>query len=202
MTPPLDDDELHSLLARGGLSGAQRDRIFERVVAAHPPPRRSRRWVGIAAGALLPIAALVALGVSRYQSDDGGAEWLVPKGEGNAPTIEARCPGRPPGECRAGDRLIFELDGANGGGFFAGYADCQGKERVWYAPGSDGNLPEVAPAPGHAVVPRAARIGPEHGVGTCSLQLFLLNERVDRGQLLSGKLKPLSRAVVPIEVVP
>lgn len=202
MTPPLDDDDLHSLLAQGGLSGAQRDRIFENVVAAQTSARSWPRWVGVAAGVLLPVAALVALGISRRGPAAEDGEWLVPKGDGAGPTIEARCPERKPGECRAGDRLIFEIDGAEKGGFFAGYADCVGKERVWYAPGSDGKLPAVPPTRGHAVVPRAARIGAEHGTSTCSLNLFLLQEHADRARLLSGTLKPLSHAVVPIKIAP
>lgn len=201
MTPPLDDDDLHSLLASGGLSGAQRDRIFEQVAGAQPEVRRSRRWIGIAAGALLPIAALVALGISRRDPGVEGGEWLVAKGNDPGPIIEARCPDRKLGECRAGDRLIFELDGAKEGGFFAGYADCEGKERVWYAPSSDGSLPAVPPSLGHAVLPRAARLGAEHGEGKCSLHLFLLGERVDRARLLAGDVKARARAVVPIEIV-
>jgi hypothetical protein len=201
MTPPLDDDDLHSLLARGGLSGAQRDRIFDNVVGAQPSARRSRRWVGVAAGVLLPIAALVALGVSG-RAPDGEGEWLVPKGTGAGATIEARCPGRKPGECRVGDRLIFELDGAKDGGFFAGYAECEGKERVWYAPTADGTLPTIAPAKGHTVVPQAARIGAEHGLGACVLHLFLLGERVDRARLSAGAVEPRARGTVRIKMMP
>lgn len=202
MTSPLDDEDLHSLLARGRLSGAQRDRIFENVMEAQQPAQRSRRWGVIATGALLPIAALVALGISLRDPAGDRREWLVPKGDAAGPTIEARCLGRKPGECRAGDRLMFELDGAKTGGFFAGYADCAGKERVWYAPGADGILPEVSPSAGHTVVARAARIGAEHGSTTCTLNLFLLGERADRARLLAGGVKPLSRAVVSLKILP
>lgn len=197
----MDDDDLHSLLARGGLSGAQRDRIFDNVVGAQPSARRSLRWVGVASGVLLPLAALVAFGISR-RAPDGESEWLVPKGTGAGATIEARCPARKAGECRHGDRLVFELDGADDGGFFAGYADCDGKERVWYAPSADGNLPAVPPTKGHTVLPQAARIGAEHGVGTCSLHLYLLGARVDRARLAAGAVEPRARGMVKIKMMP
>ena len=205
MTSPLEDeedeDDLHSLLARGGLSGAQRDRIFDNVAAAQAPARRSRRWVGVVAGALVPLAALVAFGISRRDPNSGG-EWLVAKGSGKGATIEARCPGRKRGECRAGDRLIFELDGAKEGGFFAGYADCEGKERIWYAPSFEGKLPQVPPAQGHTVVSQAARIGAEHGATACSLHLFLLAEPADRARVASGAAALRSRAVVRLKMIP
>jgi hypothetical protein len=201
MTPPLDDDDLHSLLAQGGLSGAQRDRVFEEVIAAQTPARRRWRWAGLG-GALLPIAALVALWISRREPPAERGDWLVAKGTGSGATIEARCPGRKPGECHAGDRLIFELDGAKAGGFFAGYAECEGKERIWYAPSADGELPALEPNPGHSVVPQAARIGTEHGVGLCTLRLFLLHERADRARLLSGEMKADSTVTLSLRIIP
>jgi hypothetical protein len=202
MTPPTDDDSLHSLLAQGGLSGTQRDRILDNVLDARAKPRRSKRLITIGLGALLPVAALVALGISRGGGDSEDEGWLVPKGVGSGAVLEARCPKRKAGECHVGDRLIFEANGVKDGGLFAGYAECGSRPRVWYFPSPDGELPALAARPGLVVVPQAARIGAEHGVGACSIHLFLLEGRASREQLLSGTIEPRARAVVPITISP
>lgn len=201
MTPPLDDDDLHSLLARGGLSGAQRDRIFEQALTAQPSQGGLRRWAATA-GIVLPIAALLAFVITRREPSTERGHWLAPKGTEGGALIAAHCPGRSAGECRAGDRLIFEVDGAKTGGFFAGYAECEGKERIWYAPRPDGTLPVLEPNGGHSVLPQAVRIGAEHGTGLCTLRLFLLAERTDRTRLLSGGAKAGASVTLPLRIVP
>lgn len=197
MPPPdLDDDSLHTLLSRGRLSGAQRDRIFEHVAREHAASRR----VPWAVVAILPVAAAIALAAGVWWKQDGDPSLrLVPKGTGTGALAGARCPDREAGRCRIGDRLIFEVDGAAQGGFFAGYAECAAGERIWYFPTKDGALPAVAAAEGHAVLGQAARIGQEHGVGRCLLHLFVLEAPLGRAELASGKVP--SSAIVPLEIV-
>jgi hypothetical protein len=202
MTPPTDDESLHSLLAQGGLSGAQRDRILENVLDAQAKPRRGKRFITVGLGALLPVAALVALGISRGGGDSEDKGWLVAKGVGTGAVLEARCPKRKAGECHVGDRLIFEANGVKDGGLFAAYAECGSRPRVWYFPSPDGEMPALPARPGLVVVPQAARIGEEHGVGACSIHLWLLEGRVGREQLLSGKIEPRASAIVPITILP
>ena len=198
----MDDDSLHVLLAQGRLSGPQRDRIFENAFGANQSIRRFRR-PALALGALLPIAAGVAffLASAPEGGETGPSRWLAAKGLVGEPELGARCPERAPGTCRVGDRLIFEIDGAKGGGFFAAYADCEARERIWYFPAQDGTMAAVPAAEGYSVLDRAARIGEEHGVGHCVVHLFLLDHPVDRTALPSEVGDGVTVAV-PIVITP
>ena len=198
----MDEDSLHALLAGGRLSGPQRDRILERVLDTHARPRAGRRVLFATLAAALPVAALLALAVRQAPAppETPSGEWLVPKGEPGAALVEAHCPGRPTGECRRGDRLIFQVDGAARGGHFAAYADCAGRERIWYFPSETGTLPSVPVGAVHFVVPEAARVGDEHGDGRCTLHLFLLEEPADRSSIASGKVRAHSRVEFPLVV--
>ena len=197
----MDDDSLHSLLARGRLSGAQRERVFEGAL------RKSgagvRRWAALGGGVALAAAAAAALwiGASATSGPNGAnSSELVAKGT-RGPVLLASCPGRPAGECHVGDRLIFELEGARERGFFAAYAECAGRERIWYFPTASGTLPEIDPSRARTVVDKAARIGPEHGVGHCKLYLFALAEKMSRAALLAGAAAG-SRTELSLEVEP
>jgi hypothetical protein len=200
----MDDDSLHSLLARGRLSGAQRERILERVLDEHATPRRaSRRWV-VAASIALPAAAVVALviGLREPAGGDAGLGPLVPKGAPAGAVLGASCRNRLPGECRHGDRLIFSVDGADAGGSFAGYAECRSPERIWYFPSADGAAPSVPASAGLHVVEQAVRIGQEHGTGPCKVHLFLLDGPAERAAVLSGTAGVTAKAVIPLTVTP
>jgi hypothetical protein len=198
----MDDDSLHVLLSRGRLSGPQRDRIFENAFGAARSVRRFRR-PALALAALLPVAAGLALFL-RSAPERGEARptgWLAAKGSVREPEFGARCPERAPGTCRVGDRLIFELDGANSGGFFAAYADCEARERIWYFPARGATMAAVPATEGHTVFEQAARIGKEHGVGRCVVHLFLLDRPVDRSVLPSEAHEGVT-AAVPIVITP
>jgi hypothetical protein len=200
----MDDDSLHSLLARGRLSGAQRDRILDRVLDEHAAARPRRRWA-IAAGVALPVAAAIALALGlRATATEGDAPggWLVPKGDGVSIHLEARCPERAAGSCHKGDRLVFSADGVKRNGFFAAHATCGSGERIWYFPAADGTLPSIRAEAGHVVVNQAARIGDEHGTGRCELSLFLLEEPADRAEVLAGSAKIAAKATISLEVLP
>jgi hypothetical protein len=200
----MDDDSLHSLLARGRLSGAQRDRILERVLDEHAPPRRAfRRWV-VAASVALPAAAAMALVLALRgpAGDDAEVGAPVPKGAHAGAVFEARCSDRAPGQCRSGDRLIFSVDGADAGGSLAGYAECGAHERIWYFPTMDGAAPRIPARAGVQVVEQVVRIGKEHGTGPCKVHLFLLEAPGDRASLLSGKARVRASAVIPLTIGP
>jgi hypothetical protein len=184
----MDDDSLHVLLSRGRLSGPQRDRIFERAFNGSRGARHWGRRAAYTAAALLPVAAAVALLLrpGPEASDGGPAGWLAAKGLPGTPALGARCPERAPGSCRKGDRLIFEVTGAAGGGFLAAYADCDARERIWYFPTQNAGMAVVPPAEGHSVLQRAARIGEEHGAGRCVVHLALLDHPVERADVLAG----------------
>jgi hypothetical protein len=98
--------------------------------------------------------------------------------------------------------LIFSVDGAEGGGSFAGYAECGSRERIWYFPAGDGAAPGVPARAGVHVVEQVVRIGAEHGTGTCKLHLFLLEGPGTRAELLAGTARVRATAVIPLTVAP
>lgn len=199
----MDDDSLHSLLARGGLSGAQRERALAGAL------RRARwagvgRWAAIGAATVLPAAAALVLllrGTERAPMSVAPGVSLVAKGA-KGPVPSARCPDRLPGECHVGDRLLFEVDGVSHAAFFAAYADCAAGARIWYFPTAQGELPALAPDSTPSLVPKAARIGEEHGIGTCLLHLFVLDQPESRASLATGATGSTNRTDVSIEIKP
>lgn len=198
---PLDDDSLHSLLARGRLSGAQRERALE---AALQQARGGRGWARRVVGSGLALAAAAAVAVwivgGTSPGEGSQAPTLVAKGS-DAPLLTASCMGRPAGECHSGDRLIFEIEGARARGFFAAYAECASGERIWYFPTATGSLPEIVPNSARTIIGQAARIGSEHGVGRCELTLFALGQPSSREELLAPGSRHVRRALV-LEVKP
>lgn len=192
------------MLAGGRLSGQQRERILERLPDAARDRRRN--WV-VAVTALVPLAAAITLLVRPQHSKTtaesatvGMASGLRPKG-GDAPMLAARCEGRATGKCRVGDRLIFEVDGLTRPSSFGAYADCDGRERIWYFPTADGAEPELTPAD-RSVVNQAARVGQEHGVGACQLHLFLLQKPTSRNALAAGKPDGGVETIQTLEIEP
>jgi len=184
------------------MSGAQRERALE---GALPRSRGGvRRWAAIGAGLALPLAATLALFVGTPQGPaavPAESDALVAKGP-DGPLLRASCLGRPAGECRVGDRLIFEVEGAKAAGHFAAYAECGSGERIWYFPTARGELPKVLDAEPRTVIDQAARIGPEHGVGTCALHLFALERPATRAELVTGDLAGVIRADISLGVKP
>src|SRR5581483_2694056 len=138
---------------------------------------RSRPLVwGIASLATGLTAILILVGATR--SADRPAAWLAAKGPAAKPVLQARCPQSPPGQCRRGDSLLFEVDGATQGGWFAAYSEDPAAQRLWYFPDARGHLAQVAGRAGYSLVPMSARIGPEHAIGRHTVHLFLLDHPV------------------------
>ena len=197
----MDDDSLHALLARGRLSGAQRERAFEGALRQSRRGTRTR-WAVLAGAALLPLAAAAALLLRTPPTGDPAtSSALVAKGA-DGPVLRATCAGRPSGECRPLDRLIFEVEGAKAPGFFAAYADCASGERIWYFPTAGGELPAYAGNGARTVIDKAARIGPEHGMGACKLHLFALERPLPRSSLVAGDVAGAFSANLNVEVRP
>jgi hypothetical protein len=149
---------------------------------------------------LVPLAAAAALFLRT--PDGGDTAWrggFVAKGTGG-PVLHASCAGRPTGECRTSDQLIFEVEGAAQPGFFAAYADCPSRPRIWYFPTPAGELPAFAGARTRTVIDKAARIGPEHGTGPCTLHLFALERPASRASLVAGDVRGAFRTDVNVEV--
>jgi hypothetical protein len=195
-----DDRSIRFLLAGGRLSGADHDRIVERLRRPQRARTRAPGWL-LGLGALASVGAIaVAIGLRR-PGDERGA--LTAKGAAPAgPVLEARCPDRPRGVCRLGDRLIFEVGGAPAGALLAAWAERAGGERIWYFPTRDGRLASVPAGAGPGLVAEAARIGPEHAPGRYTLHLVVVAHAVDRAALVGGGVRSAGEASLPLEVTP
>jgi hypothetical protein len=205
-----DDDAIHLLLARGRLSGAARERILARVLgalaAARAPWRRlaprAAAWASAAAAAGAAVVLLLARAPSPSSLPSPAPMPLAARGAAGAPFVQARCAGRPPAQCRRGDRLLFEVDGAEGGGLLAAYAEPAAGERIWYFPTVTGHLGAIPAGAGHVVVPEAARLGDEHAPGRYTLHLLVLDGPATRAELVAGRAPARAAVAVPIEVLP
>ena len=198
---PDDDSALRFLLAGGRLAGADHDRILGRIRRAAAPRRRLGWWLAGFGAALSAATAVLVLGVGlRHAAPGGDAGALTAKGLGGGAGVEARCPGRPRGSCRVGDKLIFEVEGAPDGGLLAAYAESGSGERIWYFPTREGRLAQVPASAGTCVVGEAARIGDEHAAGRYTLHLYVLDRAVDRATLVAGKAHARAERVLPLEV--
>jgi hypothetical protein len=204
------DDAIRLLLARGRLPGAARERILARVLravaAVRAPWRRLARvraaaWVSAAAAA---TGATVVLLLARAPSPPPSPIPLrhAARGAAGAPFVQARCEGRPPAQCRRGDRLLFEVDGAERGGLLAAYAEAPAGERIWYFPTVAGHWGAIPARAGHVIVPEAARLEGEHAPGRYALHLLVLDRPATRADLAAGRAPALAAAVVPLEVLP
>jgi hypothetical protein len=204
-----DDESIHLLLGQGRPSGAQRDRILEQVLRASVPRRqpRWRQWLALSA---LPTAAVavvaIAFVVHPRDTDSAASSSLTAKGSTAGPAaalvLQAGCPGRPPGSCRTGDQLVFEVAGARQAGWLAAWAEGPGGARIWYFPAADGRLAAIAPDPGRAVLDQGARLGVEHPPGRYAVHLVALDAPADRAALLAGRAPARASAVVPLEIAP
>jgi hypothetical protein len=160
--------------------------------------------MAVGAAALAPLAAAAGfalLGGSGESPPATSSQTFAAKGPSQS-LLSARCPGRPAGECRIGDRLVFEVEGAKAPAFFAAYADCAARERIWYFPTANGELPAIPGGQARAVVPTAAHIGSEHGTGVCHLHLFALAQRESRDTLVGGGEQHTARADLLLNIAP
>jgi hypothetical protein len=196
-----DDSAIRFLLAGGRLAGADHDRILARIRRAAAPRRRLGWWLAGFGATLSAAAAALVLGVGlRHAAREGDAGALTAKGLPGGAGLEARCPGRPRGSCRIGDKLIFEVEGATEGGLLAAFAESASGEKIWYFPTREGRLAQVPASAGTSIVGEAARIGDEHATGRYTLHLYVLDRPVDRATLAAGKAHARAERAQPLEV--
>jgi hypothetical protein len=101
--------------------------------------------------------------------------------------------------------LTFRVESLREEGYFAAYARGPSGSIVWYFPSTGGELPRVEPSPTRRILPRGARIGPEHIPGRYELHLFLLREKASKEALLAparvGTIV-IAHSVQALEVLP
>jgi hypothetical protein len=199
----LPDNELDRLLARGRLSGPDRDRILDRVLqnVGTEPARRPRGWlVAIASAAAAAIVAVVVWVALQPGDRDEGFRT---KGGGAGVAVEIGCRH---GEdirrdrCARGDRLLVQVDGLGQEAYLAAWADGPDGRRVWYFPEDDGVMPRVVPGGGPVLVDRSVGIGDEHAPGNYQITVLILAEKAGREELLDAE--PMTVQSFDLEVTP
>lgn len=149
------------------------------------------------AGAVAAALVLVHRGPEEGFTSKGGAAAPAPRVEAECLEGGARCP--------RGATLVFRVEGAGEGGLLAAYAEREGGgDRVWYFPSkNDPSLVTVPPSVGLEVLPRGARLGPEHTPGRYVVTTILVKHDMPVDALLSPNAPDvLGRFTTPIEVTP
>jgi hypothetical protein len=180
----VNDGELDALLARGGLSGAARERVLENVLDRVSPEKRSVRRLAVAIA--LPAAAAMALFVAgsgtlgKWRGQD--AAFGARGGKSASVRVDAVCTGGPMEACPRGSRLIFHASPDTRPGYLAAYADpVGGGERIWYF-SADGESPHL----GADSVDRAVVVGAEHVAARYKVHLLVGTRPLTRPEALVG----------------
>jgi hypothetical protein len=171
----------HTLLSHGNLSGAEREQLLDRVLAAvrERPPlwRRATVWAGTAT-ALAGAAAFLIF--ARPASVERA---LRAKGEA-APIVRADCEPGGLEACRLGGTLMFAVEGTRPDARLAAWAEpVGGGERIWYFSG-DGESPSVGDQTADSILRRGIRLGPEHHAGAYRLTVMVTAAPLPRAALL------------------
>ena len=182
-----DDDGLDRKLARGGLSGPEKDRILERVLEGVPEARAAdrRRWFRMPAVLVAAAGAAAAMALVLVADRDGGGPATEAKA-GNAfrakgadeggPAVDVACAHH----CRPGDTILFRVGHLDTAAYLNAFAEAPDGERIWYFPSEASAAPRLEPTDGMTIVPRGVRLGPEHGPGPHAVHVVLTSERVPR----------------------
>jgi hypothetical protein len=174
-------DDLDRLLARGRLSGPQRERILDRVLEATARPGRLRLKHVIVAAPLVAAAAALVL-VSRQDE----APSFSPKGDKSS-TIETTCSGGLLSACPIGSKLVFRFDGVSEPAYVQAYATPSppnAGDRIWYFPTSAVPAPQLTAHAESEVLQKGVLIGPEHSAGGYRITLVLSARPLTRDELL------------------
>jgi hypothetical protein len=177
-------DRVDELLSRGRLSGAERERLLLRVLAAGAPPpwwrRRAIAWLAPAVAA----AALLLFMVPRSTHD----RFRARGGPGAAILLFVGCEDGQRTRCGHGQKLLFSVDGATEHGFVGAYAEPEAGagERVWYFPAADGSSAEARGDRELQTLSKAIRIGPEQPLGRYVVHLVFSRRALSRDEVLKA----------------
>ncbi len=192
--------QLDGLLARGGLSGAARERVLESVLQT-AKPRRSWLMQGVRWGAL-PAALLVASALVLNPRAAENARFRA-KGEVLGKTVaqfELVCGARGATgtHCSTSDTLYFSANRISSEPFLSAYADPEGGgERLWFFPSTGQPSLELRASSAHQAASRAI---PLRGIpaGRYRVTLLLSAAPLSRAQALAAR----PAQVIALEVVP
>ncbi len=127
------EDAARALGPPGRLARFEKDAMLARIVASRGGWLRRHR-AQLAAGGLAAAALAVAL-VMIVPSTPAG-DTLTARGSAGF-SLVIRCGERAPGECRPGDRIVFDFGGAPPAGYAALFARSETGKVIWYLPADE-----------------------------------------------------------------
>jgi hypothetical protein len=194
---------LDRLLARGALSGQEREDVLARVLEKTArPARRSRvRPAILGVAGFAACAAVVTAVAVAWQGRDTGA-FASRGGQDQGIHVEIACSGARLSACPVGSHLVFSASGAAPGYLTAWAEPVAGGERIWYFSAEHG-APTVPPTATASPLDRAVEIGPEHAIGKYVVHILVGTHPFSREQALRGDpASVLASETAAIEVVP
>jgi hypothetical protein len=195
-----DDDEIDQLLARGRLSGPQRERIFDRLYESVRPAGMGVRSRLLFIATPLAVAAAIVL---VLRSSSVTAPSFTAKGH-RASRVEVVCSGGPLSACPRGSHLFFRFDAGASPAFVQAYAEPinPNRERVWYFPTAATPAPRIESAADGGVLEKAIVLGPEHANGRYQVRIMLSATPMSREDvLLQSKNQDARAETFELEVV-
>ena len=196
---------LDRLLAKGRLSGPEKEQIFAALM--HDTRRAPRKRVAMAGGiaAALALCTLVAVLIPRGLDPPTTSELRAKGTVTDRPQVEVGCVG----PCRRGATLLFRVESTQPSLRLAAFASGSDGNRIWYFPTKDGQLPRLGARTGTAgpqVLAKGIRLGDEHLPGPYRVTILLLRRPLTRRQILPLAQAPsgavVAVAVAPFEVLP
>jgi hypothetical protein len=197
-------EKLEHLLARGRLSGGERERIFERALSTVAPPRSTWRRFGFVAWApaLAVLCAVAWFGLRR--SGDG----FRARGGGIGPLIELGCADGASDRCSRGATLVLRVAGATEGGYLVAWAepiagDGGARDKIWFLPTRYAAAAKLQASVAPQLVPDGFQIGPAQPPGRYVVHARLLRAPADQHDApLALGSDVLAERVFPLEVTP
>jgi hypothetical protein len=178
-------EDLDRLLARGRLSGPQRDRVLEKVLAKTARPRSLRlKYVALVAPLVAAAAALILL--PKAPRTAGEESKFSGKGSAGS-SVEATCSSGSLSACPVGSTLVFRFDGVSSAAYVHAYATPSppsAGERVWYFPTSTVPAPRLVATVPAEVLRKAVVVGPEHSASAYQITIVLNAQPLTRDQVL------------------
>ena len=186
MSPRRSDSELDALLARGRLSGAEREAVLKQVLRGTTTKQTwHHRSYWLMAGLGIAAGAALFFGVGRPRGD-GESDGFRAKGGVSAPHLTLVCRDGLLTACPHDSKLLFRADGLSGSWFLSAFADnIASGERAWFAPSESGEATKVAVQPGDALLDRSVELG-ALPPGTYRVHARLSHEPLSRADALSA----------------
>jgi hypothetical protein len=200
------DPDIDFLLARGALSGPQREEALERILDRVAPRKKTsrRRWAVVGALAAAMVAATILVMLVARSKPHAMDDAFAARGTSAAGMrVEIACTGAKLDACPLGSRLLFTASGGTRPGYLAAYAEpvSGGGERVWYFSG-EGDAPTIAAGTGpSAPLEAAVEIGPEHRVGRYLVHVIVAARPLSREEALRPGGDSLLSETIPLAIV-